>query len=906
MARILTLDQAEEIAKKFGSKPAFILEIDFGAGIGTVSYGDVDFSDVTGITIKGKILSVSGLDAVLKLGSTGTSTNLSIIVDDTDEIIKDALSIVDIQRVPCRIYQAYIDLGEAEKFLLFDGELASPYVWSEQEHTFRFDVVTNIEDQEIGFSPEEGEFEFIADSAVGKAWPLCFGRPIRVPAVKITDRVRGTSLTRYGALSQGDLNSLCSAAQALDFAENEKRKADNNPGFSDENYADVIDSLNDAQISLNTAKEALIFDSPTQETNIELFIEVCKDIAAQERNEELFLAQSIAAQEAIDALETAIDVLNDQITVAEHEEPPNNILLSALHKSLNKAEFDLATEEINLQDAVLNLFTTQINLAFLETSKLDLEVQLTQIVLTEIIVDNGENFPQDILVKIIINGLKFSGIFSEKTFTIQDILPTDTNVELDANTSGNANELFLKDGTIDISRKYCYIPSAPGIIYIESQQGKRCQFSPILFKLDGTLGELFGITIDGEPAEREVYSEKILDAGDTISATSAIIFDAWKQNVRSSPDFANGLSKAGDADWGLEIGDEVYLDDDYVGIYIANLIPSSEIKEVFARRTVRGVDQLLPVPSSRYTINLNESIAGQQATTIRFDKPLSQYIDEDWTDDVFVTLVSSEGPNTADILEFLIETFTDLSVDSTSFTSVRAAITLYPSDFALLDRVDALITIEQIAWQARCAIIIKNGVAFIKYLAAQETEIITVSESDVDNFEITLSDSDNLVTKLDATWQRDLSADEIDHVVLRNNVRKYGLLEQEFNFYIYNIKELVVKSATFWLIRLSNTWKIITFTAYLDTLELESFDTVELSFEKGLIAVDKDIPSLDPVLTPAIVQRAEYNSDSHEIQYEILTPILSGDQDPHLLFWPATADSGVEYPTDKDLFTGGG
>jgi len=905
VSRELTSEQKTQIYEKFGTQPVFIVEVDWGSPLGPTKYTDANWHPQASEWIEGKILSVSGLDAVLKLGSTGTSANISIVLDDTTNEIHSVFSVTDVQGVRCRVYQAYLDaINSQEKFLLFDGELASPFVWSERERTFKFDVVTVIDDREIGFSPEEGEFEFIADSAVGKAWPLCFGRPIRVPAVKITERVRGTSLTRYGAISQGDLNSLCSAAQAVDTAENEKRKADSNPGFSDENYAEVIDAINDAQISLNTAAEALIFDSPTQEDDINAYIQVCKDLAAEERLFEFWTAEALAAQTALDAAELGLEANAQAIEEAGNLSASEEALaLLTLIPQKAALELEFLNAGIDFSTALVNLIATTQNIAILEAAKAVLERRLTQIVITEIVVDNGENFPQGETVAIIVNNLKFSGEFLGNVFTIGSVIPTETNVELTTRENGNANELWVEDPTIDISRKYCVIYGR-GIIYIENQQGSRCQYSPILFKQIGTLGSIYGI--EGDAATREVYDEQLIFGGDRIAATSAIIFDTWKQSFGGIPTFAWGLSKASDDDWNIEIGDEVFLDADYTDLYIANLIPSTEIKEVFARRTVNGVEQLLPVPSSRYTVTLSEEIAGQNATTIRFDRPLSQYVGEDWSDDVFITLISSVGPNTSDIIKYLIQTYTDLSVDTTSFDAVESAISLYPSDFALLERVDALATIEEIAWQARCAVIIKNGVVFLKYLAVEEIPVITLSESDIDDLSITFSNSDALVTKFVAIWQRDLSEDEVDRVVLRNNVPKYGLLEQEFNFYIYNIKELVVKSATFWLIRMSNTWKVLTFVAYLDTLELESFDTVAMSLPIGLIAVDKDVPATDPVETLCIVQQADYNSAAHEIQYEVLTPILSGDKDPHLLFWPASAVPGTSYPTDKDLFAGGG
>ena len=65
----------------------------------------------------------------------------------------------------------------------------------------------------------------------------------------------------------------------------------------------------------------------------------------------------------------------------------------------------------------------------------------------------------------------------------------------------------------------------------------------------------------------------------------------------------------------------------------------------------------------------------------------------------------------------------------------------------------------------------------------------------------------------------------------RFNIKKYGLQTREFDFYTYNIASLVEKSATFWMIRKSNTWKLVEFKTYLTHLDLQTWDAITLDFK---------------------------------------------------------------------------
>ena len=84
---------------------------------------------------------------------------------------------------------------------------------------------------------------------------------------------------------------------------------------------------------------------------------------------------------------------------------------------------------------------------------------------------------------------------------------------------------------------------------------------------------------------------------------------------------------------------------------------------------------------------------------------------------------SSVGPNTADIIKWIVENYTDLSVDSVSHLDLQTKIDNYPSNFALFDKRDALQLIEDIAWQSRCVVYARNGTVYFKYLSEMPTPL---------------------------------------------------------------------------------------------------------------------------------------------------------------------------------------
>lgn len=929
MPRSIPAAAATEVAKARGTEPLIILDITWGVGGPTSQYADKDY-----LNIPGKIKQMGNIDAILKLaGSGGSSASVTITLDDSDETIKDILNTVDVQKGSIKVYQAYEGLAITDRFLLFTGEVVAPIERSESDCTVTFEALTKIEDKEYGFSPEEGQFEFISPNAVGKAWPLCYGSPLHVPAVQITDRVRGRSLTRFGLITQTELDSLCDAAGNLADAENAKNTADTtfNPLTSEDNYEVVIENLTSATLAVNTQKEALVADAPNKETDLTSYVTACKSLRENQNNKIFYTSELTRLDELIDERETLIDSIQDQIASqqallnAEYAKPsPDPAVIASLTASISALNDQLddaiygdddpppsvfffpatggsptettqdsdnpALSELNSDhaDALLQLQVANSNIATLTVTISNLESTLTRVDLTTIIVEDGDKFPQGTEVTIIINNMKFRGTFSGEVFTVDAAnIPFHTGVKIGARQNTNVNEFWVDDSGVRLKNLYCWM--GDGLVFVTDQDGTRCFFTPIVYEKDDL--------IKTGALSLQTYSQRFVTK---IIATAVIPRREWLDALEAStdPDFANGRSDIQDQDYNIEIGDEVFLDEDFQTIWIANLIPSTSVKEVLARRNIEGVEVLVPVPSRYYTVNLSESIAGQTATTIRLKRPLDQYFDENWINQIFVSLVSSVGPNTADEIEHLVTNWSSLTVDAASFATVKAAITKYPSHFALLERGNTLQAIEQIAWQARCAAYVREGVVFLKYLSTEGTPVLTIDEPKVEetSFVLSHSQTEDLVTKLVAEWDRVYSAEERNKVVLRNNVGKYGEFEETFNFFIYNIESLVIKSATFWLMRLSNIWKVLKLETFLQTLALEEFDSVELNFSDDL---------LSSAAVTGVVELAEYDSGSRKITYEIWSPVRAGFLTQYAFAYPADAAVDLEYPTEDDEYAGG-
>lgn len=340
--------------------------------------------------------------------------------------------------------------------------------------------------------------------------------------------------------------------------------------------------------------------------------------------------------------------------------------------------------------------------------------------------------------------------------------------------------------------------------------------------------------------------------------------------------------------------------------HIVSIIPGTVILDVGAKRTVGGptagangivdnpgtlgIRQIDSVPQQYWYTEVVQ-YGPITATILVLTEPLSSILDQDWEDQIYVTAVSPVGPNVVDVLIWLIQQYTPYAIDLESFDRVRDQCANYPVNFAVMDRPNIVDLLKTICYQARCAIWLKNQTFYVKYLPAEDTPVDSITEDDVilSSLVVSTTPTEDLVTKVTATWKDDLAYDN-KFVVARYNIGKYGLKRADENYLIYNYYPLVEKSVVFWLIRKSNSWKILKCKVAISKLKLETLDTVTVNFTKPWVAN-----------TPVngIVQACKFNSHDYTIDLEIWCPVLLGEMVANPWAYPATADVEVVFPLMK-------
>ena len=629
-----------------------------------------------------------------------------------------------------RVFQYFNGLDLSDKFLLFRGKISSPVVWSEGDRTVSFDVISQIEDAEIGFSPEEGQFDNIPQDLIGRAWPMCFGTCVHVEGVPLNEPAVGTLATGVGIIDFLLPYRLFAINRILSFI---------NQNITDWLDANGFWSISDAA---DSGDEQL-------KKQLEGFL------ANRERFE----------QQRTETLE----VLNDQAKTIVA-----NVVVSDGHSSFTA----------DAQYTTFHVF-------------------------------GGEEFPRG-TITLDINGAKFTGSFLGVTdeFSVQSTEHT---------RKGEPLVVPRADGTT--------FPGGP-----------------------------FGFS-------------RFVPNGNITGDTAGYFFaDAGAQVRMAIPEPQK---------------------------FVASITPGT-VKRVKAFIQSAGRRFLIDVPEDFYTVT-TEQYGSVTATMVTLNDALSKRTDLGWDDQIYITFKGTVGPNTVDILKYLIQQNTDFDTDAASFNTVRARLANYPSHFALTDRKQILQALEEIAFQARCAIVLKDNTFYLRYLPAEPTPAGTITESDIEvgTFELQHTTTEDLVTKLVARWRATGAQEEDNRVILRHNVKKYGSKEREFEFYIYNKLDMVLKSATFWLIRYANTWKKVHFSTPLHKLNLETFDAVTLDFNARYIA-NSDVL--------ALVEKADYNSDSRSIDFECWTPVKAGQMEPYDFAYPADVSQELRFPTpveEEEEFDGG-
>ena len=348
--------------------------------------------------------------------------------------------------------------------------------------------------------------------------------------------------------------------------------------------------------------------------------------------------------------------------------------------------------------------------------------------------------------------------------------------------------------------------------------------------------------------------------------------------------------KEGDFLW-IPPGTNIVYESNLPVRYIAAANPCT-VTNVWAKKTFGGgASHFLSLPSNYYTVSV-QSFGSVQATIVTLIKPLSM-IDDGWSDDIYVDIAGGAGftSNAVDIMKWAITNYTSLNFDSTTFNAVTSQVAPFPMNFALREKKNVLQFLQEIAYQARCAIWSVNNTFFLRYLPQSVASVDALTEDDILNntMEIGCTSTEDVITVHEGTYRLSYDQDEPFKIVVRSNVLKYGTIRKEIDYYAYTNPSLVRLVATFWAIRESNTYKMLKFSTPLHKLRLEGFDPIALNFSFPWVANGS---------VQGIIEDVSYDNEEEKLDFSVWVPVRLGEMTKYNFVNPV--DTQDIYPSAKD------
>ncbi len=190
MTKVLTASTTAKSLELSGIEPLVVIQIDWGGTVGTRYYGGDTFL-IDAISVEGILIDVSSMQQQISANNAGSVTSISVSLDDSDQSLRQQIKETILNGKEATVYHLFRGLDEDDLVVLMKGVVSGQVVWSDQDRTLGFDIVSVIESEEVGHSTEAGAIPNLASSAIGRAWPVVFGCPVDVISLKLLVPVRG-------------------------------------------------------------------------------------------------------------------------------------------------------------------------------------------------------------------------------------------------------------------------------------------------------------------------------------------------------------------------------------------------------------------------------------------------------------------------------------------------------------------------------------------------------------------------------------------------------------------------------------------------------------------------------------------------------------------------------------------
>jgi hypothetical protein len=713
---------------------------------------------VNGLYYGGRILDWGGVTTQERSESSGDTGNITINLDDHDGAVSARLTSAGSEKVTVTISVYYDGISGSTPTEVFRGVVANPIAGNQGDCTLSLECVTDVVSNQVGYIlTEDQDLSNRNDDALGKTWPLVFGKAAHVPALLAQ---RGPRTTIENDLYYGD------QFETPDF--------------------------------WNAVEDRSWFGVDTKD-----------------------------------------------ITILQKEQ--------------------LYGVRLDQTDLGSNVVGSHVRANIID-------------------VDDSSDFPRDELITVIINDLPCTGKFEDDNnlnrFKIDDfnvamyegINPASRPPE---NISKlNYSMFYLDENDVtNLIGKYLRFSQAgnPQVNVYETGAGSEAYTERRVVRQEGRRVYIDKPLINKN--NRELYAINQTTQFDVYAQTSTMMKISVKEGVDKIKNIMKGKPKRKntpeakiywpiiqklqiikfrrDAWWSTKKNStfKLWSQDDNASddVYIANSVTSNAVTGVYAKRKDPDTGETIfdQVPQYLYSKNLSEATSlsngPSTVTTIRFDEPLSELRDQGWSDGIYVTVDSTLSANTATAIKWILDTYTNLDTDTSTFASVATKLTYFPSNFALLKSQDAIKLVTDMAWQCRCALIFASDDVKIRYLQDHNANWSLGSCDDgaleFGSFKSTAQSAGDLTTRLIGEWKesyRPASSltlqEELDNEkIYENNISDFGLIESKVDMFIYNSESLVAKTINFWGNRKSNVWMEWNATAFHNLDVAEVFDSVTLA-----------------------------------------------------------------------------
>lgn len=501
-------------------------------------------------------------------------------------------------------------------------------------------------------------------------------------------------------------------------------------------------------------------------------------------------------------------------------------------------------------------------------------------------ITDGDRFPQGTKIELDIDGGIFTGVFSGNTFTIQqrkhplyDIIGPVTcdnipgfsmsyvNPDEDYKCSVNVpdeylyqNELFVK-GNADLQALLDYCGGSTHLDALREDM-------PVTHSNINRFREIYPPDSTWTPGASNWTiagsANRIIDSMAMGAALKKPVGGEAESRTRyyQMPNLGGFVAQAG----------SVVKNNSTDYVYVVSIIPGTVLKVSAYKSTGYGhASTLVTLPSDYYTIEEVDFGRPYKVVEIHMKKR-PQDIDPCLENDLYVDFQSDFGTNPVDIIKWLIETYTDLEVNSISFNDVRNKLEKYPIGFIVKDRPKVMDLVKDIAFQARCVLYIYDETIYIKYFSEAPTTVGIIGDSDIYQDTLVESYETDFATSYTIEWDGGIAqpirdSKDTKTFTLEHYIWKYGLQKRNDHYYTIQNRELAEKTATFWLIRFSNLWKTVTFEGPLSLFRYLIYEAVMFNGVRAIIT--------------------EQAATDTGVKVKLWLPIRLGENKEYFWAWPA-------------------